>query len=143
MGVLAVDNRRVSFGLYRVLAYVTGVFLIGLTFIAMPAKYLVGETSMFALAPAPQGLERWFGPESPLMLFIAMPHGYIYMLYVLVVLWVALDRRWGAGRTLGVVLAGTIPILGFVVEHRVAKSEKAKEEAEAAPGGAQEPAPTG
>ena len=66
MGVLAVDKRRVSFGLYRVLAYVTGVFLIGLTFIAMPAKYLVGETSMFALAPAPEGLERWFGPEQTL-----------------------------------------------------------------------------
>lgn len=144
MGVFAVDKRRVSFALYRLLAYVTGVFLIGLTFLAMPAKYLVGETSMFALAPAPQGWEHWFGPESPLMLYIAMPHGYIYMLYVLVVLWVALDRRWGAGRTLGVVLAGTIPILGFVVEHRVAKSESAKERAASAQdGGAQEPAPTG
>lgn len=143
VGVSAVDKRRVSFGLYRVLAYVTGVFLIGLTFVAMPAKYLVGETSMFALAPAPEGLEHWFGPESPLMLFIAMPHGYIYMLYVLVVLWVSLDRRWGAGRTLGVVLAGTIPILGFVVEHRVVKSERAKEErAASARGGSQEPAPT-
>ncbi|MET9709997.1 DUF3817 domain-containing protein [Nocardiopsis alba] len=129
-----------SFTLYRVLAYVTGVFLLGLTFLAMPAKYLIGENSMFALAPAPQGAEHWFGPESPLMLFIAMPHGYIYMLYVLVVLWVALDRRWGAGRTLGVVLAGTIPILGFVVEHRVVKSEQAKE---AALAGAQESAPTG
>ncbi|MFB8765506.1 DUF3817 domain-containing protein [Nocardiopsis alba] len=130
-----------SFTLYRVLAYVTGVFLLGLTFLAMPAKYLIGENSMFALAPAPQGAEHWFGPESPLMLFIAMPHGYIYMLYVLVVLWVALDRRWGAGRTLGVVLAGTIPILGFVVEHRVVKSEQAKEAAALA--GAQESAPTG
>lgn len=143
MGVFAVDKRRVSFALYRLLAYVTGVFLIGLTFFAMPAKYLVGETSMFALVPAPQGWEHWFGPESPLMLYIAMPHGYIYMLYVLVVLWVALDRRWGAGRTLGVVLAGTIPILGFVVEHRVAKSESAKERSVATSGAAQEPAPTG
>jgi integral membrane protein len=61
------------------------------------------------------------------MLFIAMPHGYVYMAYVLVVLWVSLDRRWGAGRTLGVVLAGTIPVLGFVVEHRVVRSERAKD----------------
>ena len=143
MGVFVVDKRRVSFALYRLLAYVTGVFLIGLTFLAMPAKYLVGETSLFALAPAPEGWEHWFGPESPLMLYIAMPHGYIYMLYVLVVLWVALDRRWGAGRTLGVVLAGTIPILGFVVEHRVSKSESAKDRAASAQDGSQEPAPTG
>lgn len=144
MGEVAVDKRRVSFALYRVLAYVTGAFLLGLTFLAMPAKYLVGETSMFALIGAPQGWEHWFGPESPLMLYVAMPHGYVYMVYVLVVLWVALDRRWGAGRTLGVVLAGTVPILGFVVEHRVAKAEKAREqEAEQQAAPAQEPAPTG
>ncbi|MBB6118491.1 integral membrane protein [Nocardiopsis algeriensis] len=118
-----------SFALYRVLAYVTGVFLLGLTFVAMPAKYLVGETARFSLMAAPAGLEGWFGPESPLMLFIAMPHGYIYMVYVFVVLWVALDRRWGAGKTLGVVLAGTIPVLGFVVENRVVKSERAADEA--------------
>ncbi|HIY40040.1 MAG TPA: DUF3817 domain-containing protein [Candidatus Nocardiopsis merdipullorum] len=134
------DKRRVSFALYRTFAYVTGVFLLALTFVAMPAKYLVGEDSMFALAPAPQGWEHWFGPESPLMLFIAMPHGYVYMAYVLVVIWVALDRRWNAGRTLGVALSGTIPVLGFVIEHRVVKQERAEEEAAAA---RQEPAPTG
>ncbi|MGW9348738.1 integral membrane protein [Nocardiopsis flavescens] len=134
------DKSRVSLALYRVLAYVTGVFLLGLTFAAMPAKYLIGETARFSLVAAPAGLERWFGPESPLMLFIAMPHGYIYMVYVLVVLWVALDRRWSAPKTLGVVLAGTIPVLGFVVEHRVVRTEKARE-AGASP--AQEPAPAG
>jgi integral membrane protein len=135
-----VDKRRVSFALYRVLAYVTGVFLLGLTFVAMPAKYLVGETARFSLVAAPQGLEHWFGPESPLMLYIAMPHGYIYMAYVFVVLWVALDRRWSASRTLGVALAGTIPVLGFVVEHRIVRSEQAKDR-EA--GRAQEPATAG
>ncbi|WP_150248609.1 DUF3817 domain-containing protein [Nocardiopsis deserti] len=134
------DKRRVSFALYRVLAYVTGIFLLGLTFVAMPAKYLVGETARFSLVAAPQGLEHWFGPESPLMLYIAMPHGYIYMAYVLVVLWVSLDRRWSASRTLGVALAGTIPVLGFVVEHRIVRSEQARDR-EA--GRAQEPATAG
>ncbi|MDT0328001.1 DUF3817 domain-containing protein [Nocardiopsis lambiniae] len=134
------DKSRVSLVLYRVLAYVTGVFLLGLTFVAMPAKYLVGETARFSLVSAPAGLEHWFGPESPLMLFIAMPHGYIYMVYVLVVLWVALDRRWSAPKTLGVVLAGTIPILGFVVEHKVVETEKARESGAAE---AQEPATAG
>ncbi|QUX28989.1 DUF3817 domain-containing protein [Nocardiopsis akebiae] len=134
------DKRRVSFALYRVLAYVTGVFLLGLTFVAMPAKYLVGETARFSLVAAPQGLEHWFGPESPLMLYIAMPHGYIYMAYVFVVLWVALDRRWSASRTLGVALAGTIPVLGFVVEHRIVRSEQAKDREAGRP---QEPATAG
>ncbi|WP_159944766.1 MULTISPECIES: DUF3817 domain-containing protein [unclassified Nocardiopsis] len=123
------DKRRVSFALYRVLAYVTGIFLLGLTFVAMPAKYLVGETARFSLVGAPRGLEHWFGPESPLMLFIAMPHGYIYMAYVFVVLWVALDRRWSAARTLGVALAGTVPVVGFVVEHRIVESERARDRA--------------
>jgi integral membrane protein len=135
-----VDKRRVSFALYRVLAYVTGIFLVGLTFVAMPAKYLVGETARFSLVAAPQGLEQWFGPESPLMLYIAMPHGYIYMAYVFVVLWVALDRRWSAARTLGVALAGTIPVLGFVVEHRIVRSEQAEDRGT---GRAQEPATAG
>ncbi|WP_082768448.1 DUF3817 domain-containing protein [Nocardiopsis alborubida] len=134
------DKRRVSFALYRVLAYVTGVFLLGLTFVAMPAKYLVGETARFSLVAAPQGLEHWFGPESPLMLYIAMPHGYVYMAYVFVVLWVALDRRWSASRTLGVALAGTIPVLGFVVEHRIVRSEQARDRES---GRAQEPATAG
>ncbi|NKZ00655.1 DUF3817 domain-containing protein [Nocardiopsis dassonvillei subsp. albirubida] len=129
-----------SFALYRVLAYVTGVFLLGLTFVAMPAKYLVGETARFSLVAAPQGLEHWFGPESPLMLYIAMPHGYVYMAYVFVVLWVALDRRWSASRTLGVALAGTIPVLGFVVEHRIVRSEQARDRES---GRAQEPATAG
>lgn len=136
------DKRRVSFALYRVLAYVTGVFLIGLVFVAMPARYLVGESSMFSLLDAPQGWEHWFGPDTPLVMYITLPHGYVYMAYVLVVIWVALDRRWGAGRTLGVALSGTIPILGFVIERRIVKQEQAKEEA-AVDGGSQEPARTG
>lgn len=136
------DKRRVSFALYRVLAYVTGVFLLGLVFVAMPARYLVGEDSMFGLLHAPQGWEHWFGPDTPLVMYITLPHGYMYMAYVLVVIWVALDRRWGAGRTLGVALSGTIPILGFVIERRTVKKEQAKEEA-VVEGGSQEPARTG
>lgn len=133
----AVDKRRVSFAVYRVLAYAAGVFLLLLTFVAMPAKYLVGETSAFALVPAPAGTHQLFGPDSILMLLIVVPHGYVYMAYVLVVLWVALERRWGAGRTLWVVVAGTIPVAGLVVEHRLAKAEKARDTApqEAVPAG--------
>lgn len=121
------DKKRLPFTLYRVLAYVTGVFLLLLTFVALPAKYLVGDTAAFSLMSAPAGMEQWFGPESVLMTLIAIPHGYIYMVYVLVVLWLALDRRWGAPRTVGVALAGTIPFVGLILEHRMASAEKAAE----------------
>ncbi|RNL84333.1 DUF3817 domain-containing protein [Halostreptopolyspora alba] len=119
------EKKRLAFTLYRVLAYVAGVFLLLLTFVAMPAKYLVSQTARFSLVPAPAGTERLFGEDSVLMMLVAIPHGYVYMAYVLVVIWVALERRWGAGRTLGVAIAGTIPFVGLVVEHRLAKAEKA------------------
>lgn len=128
------QNKRLPLSLYRVLAYVTGVWLLLLMLVAMPAKYLIGADAMFPLMAAPSGAEHWFGPESPLMMYIAVPHGYIYMAYVLVVLWLAIGRRWGAGRTVGVALAGTIPFLGFFVERRVAQREQdAMDAAEAQP----------
>ncbi|TDQ55302.1 DUF3817 domain-containing protein [Actinorugispora endophytica] len=120
------------FTLYRVLAYVTSVWLLLLTFVAMPAKYLVGEDARFSLVGAPAGTEGWFGDDTPLMMLIATPHGYIYMLFVLVVLWLSLNRRWSAPKTVGVMLSGTIPLVGFFVERRVAAREKAAMEAEAA-----------
>lgn len=126
------DNTRAPFLLYRVLAYVTGVLLILLAFVAMPAKYLIGADARFSLVDAPAGMEAWFGVDTPLVLPIAMPHGWIYMAYVLVVLWLALGRRWGAGKTLGVIVAGTIPFAGLVVEHRLAKKEEEARRSEAA-----------
>ncbi|MDA0565894.1 DUF3817 domain-containing protein [Streptomonospora sp. S1-112] len=119
------DNNRLPFLLYRILAYVTGVFLILLTFVSMPAKYLIGETARFSLVSAPAGTEAFFGDDSVLMPIVAIPHGYIYMAYVLVVLWLALGRRWSAARTVGVALAGTIPFAGLIIEHRLTKAEKA------------------
>ncbi|ASU81952.1 DUF3817 domain-containing protein [Nocardiopsis gilva YIM 90087] len=129
------DKKRLPFTLYRVLAYVTGVLLLLLTFVAMPAKYLIGEAARFSLVAAPAGMEQWFGDDTVLMKLVALPHGYIYMLYVLVVVWLAMDRRWSAGRTVGVALAGTIPFLGLILEHRLAKAEKAAMDAEAASAG--------
>ncbi|NYE44961.1 integral membrane protein [Spinactinospora alkalitolerans] len=114
------EKKRLPFTLYRVLAYVTGVWLLLLVLVAMPMKYLVD-------------------PETWLMPAIAIPHGYIYMAYVLVVLWLSLDRRWPALKTVGVMLAGTIPLLGFFIEHRIARQEKAATAAEA---GQSAPAPT-
>lgn len=126
------DKKRLPFTLYRVLAYVTSVWLLLLTFVAMPAKYLIGESARFSLIGAPTGAEKWFGDDTPLMLLIAVPHGYIYMVFVLVVLWLSLNRRWNAPKTVGVMLSGTIPLVGFFVEHRVAATEKAQMDAEEA-----------
>lgn len=120
------SSGRAVFLAYRVLAYITGVLLILLAFVAMPAKYLIGEDAAFSLVSAPAGMEQWFGDQSGLMVPIAVPHGYAYMAYVVIVLWLALNRRWGAGKTLGVALVGTIPVAGLLVERRMARAEPAR-----------------
>ena len=130
------ENKRLPLTVYRVLAYVTSTWLLLLTFVAMPAKYLVGETAQFSVVPAPAGLEQWFGAETPLMMYIAIPHGYIYMVFVLSVLWLAFKRRWNALRTVGVMLSGTIPVVGFFVERKIAAEEQAAIDAEEQTSGA-------
>ena len=38
----------------------------------------------------------------------------------------AIKVRWPIGKTIGVLLAGTVPILGIIVEHRQTKNVKAQ-----------------
>lgn len=84
---------------FRVLAVVVGIGLLVLLFVAMPLRYLAGYGTF----------SEYFSPV----------HGLAYMLYL--VMTVDLGRRvgWSLGRTVGVMLAGTVPLLSFVVERRV------------------------
>lgn len=85
---------------YRILAYVTGVGLLILVFVAMPLKYLAGNPVLVAVV----------GPA----------HGILYALYLVVSLDVARRYGWSPKRTVLVLLAGTIPFLSFIAERRVA-----------------------
>ena len=49
-------------------------------------------------------------------------HGYLYIGYLVTVADVARRARWSVLRTLGVMLAGTVPVLSFVVERRTTRS---------------------
>lgn len=84
---------------YRVMAYVVGVGLLVLVLVGMPLEH-------FADRP---GLVSIVGPA----------HGFLYIVYLLFALDLAMRARWPLGRTLGVLIAGTIPFLSFVVERRV------------------------
>ena len=81
---------------YRVLAYTTGIWLLVLTF-ELVAKYV-------------------FGVATPS--WIAVVHGWVYAVYLVVTLDLAVKVRWPAKRTIGTLLAGTIPFLSFFVEHQ-------------------------
>ena len=44
-------------------------------------------------------------------------HGWVYFIYLLFTANLAVKVRWPIGKTIGVLLAGTIPLVGIIVEH--------------------------
>ena len=50
--------------------------------------------------------------------WIGVVHGWVYFVYLLVTIDLAVKVRWKPLHTVGTLLAGTIPLLSFVVEHR-------------------------
>lgn len=97
-------NKKIASALlrYRVLAYATGIWLLVLT-ADMVAKYI-------------------FTVDTPN--WIAIIHGWVYAVYLVFTLDLAVKVRWPALRTVGTLLAGTIPFLSFFVEHWRTKQVK-------------------
>ena len=84
---------------FRVAAYTVGVFLLVLAFVAMPLKYLASSPQLVAIV----------GPV----------HGFGYMVYLAVAFDLAVRAKWRLGRTVLVLLAGTVPVMSFVAERKV------------------------
>ncbi|MEU4697374.1 DUF3817 domain-containing protein [Nonomuraea dietziae] len=83
---------------FRVLAYIVGTMLLVLC-VAMVLRY---------------------GFDIPEPSKIVSPiHGFLYMLYLIAVMNLGMKARWSWGRMLGIMLAGTVPLLSFYVERRV------------------------
>lgn len=89
---------------YRVMAYIVGVVLVVLVLVGMPMKYLAGD---------PWVVEH-VGPL----------HGWLYAVYLVVTVHLSRRRGWALAKTAGVLLAGTVPFLSFVVERRVTATER-------------------
>lgn len=86
---------------YRVMAWVTGVLLLVLVLVAMPLKYL--------------------GDDERLVGVVGVAHGWLYLLYLVAAFTLAYRLRWPLGRTLLLLLAGTVPFMSFVAERRVVR----------------------
>jgi integral membrane protein len=82
---------------YRIVAYVVGVGLIVLVLIGVPLQVAGNNDSVVKIV----------GPL----------HGFLYMLYLVLVLDLARRCRWNPIRMLLVMAAGTVPFLSFVAEH--------------------------
>lgn len=84
---------------YRVMAWVTGVLLLVLVLVAMPMKYV--------------------GDDDRLVSVVGVLHGWLYMAYLVVAFLLAHRLRWSLGRTVLLLLAGTVPFMSFVAERAV------------------------
>jgi integral membrane protein len=91
---------------YRVMAWVTGSFLL-LLCVEMVAKYVFSDG------------EPWLGT------WVAIVHGWIYVAYLLTVVDLWSKLRWTLGRLVVLVLAGVVPLLSFVAEHRTTAEVRA------------------
>jgi integral membrane protein len=58
--------------------------------------------------------------------WIGIVHGWVYFAYVLAAFNLAVKVRWPILKTIGVLLAGTIPLLGIIVEHFQTRNVKAQ-----------------
>ena len=93
------ESLRARLLAFRVMAYVTGVFLLLLV------------TSMV--------LEYGFGNDS--LSWSAYAHGWLYMVYLVTVLLLGTATGWKPGRMVLVMLAGTVPLMSFVAERKVTR----------------------
>ena len=80
---------------YRVMAWLTGIWLIALCY-EIILKYVVKVDD----------------PPS----WIGVVHGWVYFVYLLFTANLAVKVRWPIAKTIGVLLAGTSPLLGIIVE---------------------------
>jgi integral membrane protein len=100
---------------YRIMAYVVGCLLVVLVCVGLPLKYL--------------------GNNDTVVIYTAVPHGYLYMLLLITAVDLGRRARWSWKRLLLIALAGTIPFLSFVAERSASKNIRAllaRQESEAA-----------
>ncbi len=95
-------NLSGAFLRYRIMAWVTGVVLASLT-----VWLVVGY-----------GFLDYANTESKPDLYrlLWMAHGWLYVIYLVVGVDLAFRVRYSVGRTLGILIAGTIPFASFFAE---------------------------
>ena len=89
---------RLNVALYRVMAYVTGVVLIVLCVLAVMQIFVHDEAAVNVVGTI---------------------HGALYIVYLLVAFPLTRRLRLSPGPTVAVLLAGTIPVMTFIVERHI------------------------
>ena len=96
-----------SLGRLRVVAFMEGVSFLVLLGIAMPLKYAAGR------------------PEA--VKYVGMAHGLLFVLYVLLLLIVGLERGWSARKIMLGFIASLVPLGTFWADKHLFREQLANE----------------
>ena len=90
----------------RVISYLEGISYILLLFIAVPIKYYANDPSLVKL--------------------LGMPHGLLFVAYVILSLVSSKKYRWNSKKTLVVLISSVIPFGTFYVDYKYFKTDVQK-----------------
>ena len=88
----------------RVISYLEGISYILLLFIAVPIKYYANDPSLVKL--------------------LGMPHGLLFVAYVILSLVSSKEYRWNSKKTLVVLISSVIPFGTFYVDYKYLKTDQ-------------------
>ena len=88
----------------RVISYLEGISYILLLFIAVPIKYYANDPSLVKL--------------------LGMPHGLLFVAYVILSLVSSKKYRWNSKKTLVVLISSVIPFGAFYVDYKYLKTNE-------------------
>ncbi|WP_204163435.1 DUF3817 domain-containing protein [Nocardioides gilvus] len=119
---------------YRVMAYAVGVLLIVLCLIGVPLSNFDGSPMWIGdRIPTPN----WFDEGSRaddigefITGILGVLHGWLYAIFLVLAFLLARKAKWSMAFTLGILAAGTIPVVSFWAEHRATQRLKADHPAE-------------
>lgn len=103
----APEEIRKALRFFTIMAFVVGIGLLVLV-VEMVLSYGMGMK----------------GKENPLWWW-PQPHGFLFMIYAVATFYLSLKIRWPLMKLIGVILAGCVPFLSFVVERKVAREVSA------------------
>ena len=88
--------------IFRVVAFLEGISYILLLFVAVPFKYLNNDPQYVKL--------------------LGMPHGLLFVAYVIMAVWFGKDFKWSNGIMFKVLLAAIIPFGTFYIDKKYLKN---------------------
>jgi len=87
-----------SIATFRIISFLEGMSYILLLFVAVPIKYLAGDSTYVKA--------------------LGMPHGILFLLYILMALFIRSRMKWGWQSTLFVLIASLLPFGTFYVNRK-------------------------